>query len=668
MKTFSFWRRLVNRFLFFNSLRDFCRDCSVHVTAVLLLSACSSAVFLKPNVQQSSATNEMAVKSPSGNVTGLFFVSNARLHYRVEFDGVDVVLPSPLGITLDGMDLGEDVVLRLGGGRTINERYQTRGAHETAINHYREQDVQVIHALSGTEYLLQVRAYDDGLAYRYQIPGEGVQRVEGETSSWTLPNDSQVWYFERDSAWKLKTYAGDWRRTDIGLLTTVSNQGPIQGPPLVVELPADQGFAVISEAALYNYSGMRLKATGQNRVQADFTEGSAGFEIDGSILTPWRVTLLSDDLNGLVKSDLVANLNPAPDPALFSDTDYIQPGRATWRWWSKGTGTPTEEKQFVDYAQTLGFEYSLIDDGWESWPDPWGNLQSLCDYAGNQQVGIFVWKDWNQIRSPANNWQQIREFMDKVKGVGAVGVKIDFMNAESKDRIDFEIATLRLAAERKLMVVFHGIHKSTGESRTYPNEISREGIRGLELNRMNEPLPASHNAALPFTRFIVGHGDYTPLGYSLPGATTYAHQLATVALFTSPLQVIAEHPVVLLNEPQVAGGLEMLKAIPSTWDETRVLEPSRIGELAIFARRSGREWFLTAINGTSQRVILPHLDLSFLGEELFTTVAVFSPTPHRLERQVLGDMSAGKTFPVTLNPHDGYLVRFIPQDGQPVLP
>lgn len=632
---------------------------SLGLMLLLCLGACS---LLSDHHGEQRAVK---VASPSGHLMGSFFAKDERLHYRVRFHGEDVVFASPLGVTVNGVDLGEGVRFEKGTSRRINASYPTRGVHALAKNHYLEQDIQVTHVASHRHYVLQVRAYDDGLAYRYLIPGEGKQLVTAEASSWTLPGESRVWYFERDSAWKLKTYAGEWLHTDIDLLPTVSQQGPIQGPPLVVELPADQGFAVLTEAALYNYSGMRLQATGQRKLQANFTEGAAGFDIQGAVITPWRVTLLANNLDALVNSDLIANLNPAPDPQLFADTSYIKPGRATWRWWSKNTGNPAEEKQFIDYAHRLGFEYSLIDDGWKMWAGPWQQLQQLTQYGAARDVKIFAWKDWNEIGDPANNWQQARQFLDSVKSAGAVGVKIDFMNAESKALIDFEIAVLRLAAERQLMVVFHGNHKPTGESRTYPNEISREGIRGLELNRMDDPLPASHNAALPFTRFLVGHGDYTPLGYSRPGATTYAHQLATVALFTSPLQVIAEDPQVLLHDASVAAGLDMLKSIPSTWDETRVLEPSRIGELAIFARRSGQQWFLVALNGTTEPVSLPEVDLSFLGEDRYSGIAISSPSEHSLAKRVLKSVSADTRHSVTLGPADGYIVRFTPEnEGQ----
>jgi alpha-glucosidase len=606
--------------------------------------------------------------SPSGTVQGEVFMQGSQLYYQVDFNRHRVIQPSPLGITVEGQSLGRHASIESVEIKQVHHQYPVLGVHSVAHNHYREA-MMTLQSPSQAHWYLQLRAYNDGFAYRYVIPQSDASTVtvNGEQSSWTLPENSDVWYFERDSDWKLKTYAGEWLKTTVNELPAVSANGPVQGPPLVVELPEHQGYAVLTEAALYNYSGMRLRALGQRRVQADFTEGERGFSVDtadgamdGATVTPWRVTMLGENLDALVNSDLITNLNPAPDESLFAETDYIKPGRAVWRWWSRETGTPAQERQFVDYASELGFEYSLVDDGWESWESPWASLEQLTGYANGQNVDVFVWKDWNQVKDPSGDWGALRVFLDGVCKAGAVGVKLDFMNAESIDRIRFEEAALRLAAERKLMVVFHGIQKPTGESRTYPNEISREGIRGLELNRMDQPLPASHNAALPFTRFLVGHGDYTPLGYSLPGNTTYAHQLATVVLFTSPFQVIAEHPDMLLHNDDVAAGLELLKTIPAVWDETRVLPSSRIGELALIARRSGDHWYLAALNGTDQPVRIDSLDLSFLGEGTYTAEVVFSPEPRRLQKSHASALDSHSEYSLKLLPRDGAVLRFSP--------
>ena len=173
------------------------------------------------------------------------------------------------------------------------------------------------------------------------------------------------------------------------------------------------------------------------------------------------------------------------------------------------------------------------------------------------------------------------------------------------------------------MINFHGCHASTGEERTFPNEMTREGIRGLEVNKMREgPLTASHNAALPFTRFVVGQADYTPILFTNPGPTTWAHQLATLVTFTTGLQTLAEHPKTMMNAPIIKDAFPVMKRIPSVWDETIVLEGSEIGRLAAFARRSGDVWFVGILNGGEVREY--EIDLSFLdatGNYQATTIA-----------------------------------------------
>ena len=222
-------------------------------------------------------------------------------------------------------------------------------------------------------------------------------------------------------------------------------KAPIQLAPLVLELP-DGTYAAITEAALSNFSGMRLRAVGKRRVEADFTEGADGFEVEGEIVTPWRITLVAQDLNALVNSDLLTNLNPAPDAALYSDTAYIRAGRCVWRWWSQDTGTPAQEREFVEYAAALNFEFSLVDDGWKDWPACWDELQTICDLGRAKGVGVLVWKDYKDVSAPDDNYAQLRAWLDQIQSVGASGVKIDFMNAESKDKIAFQSAALRETA------------------------------------------------------------------------------------------------------------------------------------------------------------------------------------------------------------------------------
>jgi len=601
--------------------------------------------------------------SPEGILTATVRrTGGSRLTYEVKRGEAPIVDPSELGITADGVALGQGVEIESVRQGTIRETYAVRGWHTEALNDCNEWIFALRHAASGRTWELHARMYDDGFAYRYVLPGapEAGTTIRGEASSWRLPSGSRVWLFERNNGWKLKSYAGEWIRADAEALHTVSSQGPVQGSPLVVELPNGGGYAAVLEAALYDYSGMRLEAIGDRTVRANFTEGDAGFRVEGAVTTPWRVTLVSPDLNGLVNSDLLTNLNPPPSEALFPDSSYIRPGRSAWRWWSLGTGTPEQERAVVDQAAALGFEYTTVDEGWEAWPDAWNELKRLTEHAKERGVGVFAWKRSKEIDDPRDGWRVMREFFDRARGAGAVGLKIDFIDNESKAAIDFEIAALRLAAERRLMINFHGISKPTGESRTYPNEISREGIRGLELNKMKEgPIPAWHNAALPFTRFVAGHGDYTPVGFSNPGDTTYTHQLATMIAFTSPLQVVAENPAFLLEEASVRPALDVLRSIPAVWDETCVLEPSAIGELAVFARRSGDDWYLGILNGKAERVAIERLPLAFLEEGAsYAVVELSDAEPNRFERKESVAAAPAAFSDIVLEPNGGFVAVF----------
>ncbi|UGU16835.1 glycoside hydrolase family 97 protein [Sinomicrobium kalidii] len=459
---------------------------------------------------------------------------------------------------------------------------------------------------------LEFRVFDQGTAYRYKAGGgKEIYRVTGEESSWTIPADTKVWYFERNNNWKLKSYAGEWMSTTIEQLPVVSETGPVQGKPLIFGY-SNGGYGILAEAGLFNYSGLRYEALPENTLKADFFEGKSGFEVRGNVISPWRIALVAEDLNQLVhQQNVITSLNPEADPALFADRSWIRPGRSVWRWWSNLTGTPEEEKKMIDAAEALDFEYNLIDAGWEKWPGKWQALKAICDYGKEKDVGIWVWKHSKELNFPEGDYQQMQSFMDSLHNAGVSGIKVDFMDGERKTLIDFDEAVLRHAAARKLMVNFHGCQAATGEIRSYPNELTREGIRGLELNTHPEgPITASHNAALPFTRFVSGHGDYTPLAFTATGETTWAHQLATLVLFTSPLQVIAENPEILLHHPSVAGALPLIKEMPTVWDETLVLPGSRIGELAIMARRKGDDWYIGIINGGERKTC--EIDLAVL--------------------------------------------------------
>ncbi len=387
-------------------------------------------------------------------------------------------------------------------------------------------------------------------------------------------------------------------------------------PPATFKL--QQGiYASVTEAALENYPGMTLQANGKNgliirlpqHVPTNYPyrlrynpEDTARLKqpasIKGTITTPWRVILIGD-LNTLVNSDIIPDLNPAPDPKLFprgNQTEWIKPGRAVWKYLNGGgDGTLEVMKHFTDGAAALGFEHNILEGFWTRWTDE--QLKELVDYSKQKGIGIWLWKHSKSLRDPASR----DSFFRKCNEMGIAGAKIDFFDHEAKEVIDLYSAIFKEAAQYHVMLDFHGANKPTGLARTYPNSLTYEAVRGMEASRLMDR--ATHETTIPFTRCLAGPAEYTVVMFSdRKRNTTWAHQIATAAIFSAPLLTYAANPDTILANPAV----EIIKSIPATWDETIVLPPSEIGELAAYARRKGETWFVAVINGIEpKRIKIP---------------------------------------------------------------
>jgi alpha-glucosidase len=236
---------------------------------------------------------------------------------------------------------------------------------------------------------------------------------------------------------------------------------------------------------------------------------------------------------------------------------------------------------------------------WSRWSDE--QIKDVVAYSRKRGVGLWFWRHSKQLRTP----EERDAFFKKLGECGVVGAKIDFFDHEHREVVDLYSALLADAAKHRILVNFHGANKPTGEVRTWPNELIREGVRGMEASKLEAR--AKHNTTLPFTRYLAGAADYTPVHFGTRrGDTSWAHQIATAVVFTEPLLTYAAHPKALLDNPAV----EMIKSIPSVWDETIVLPDSAIGELAVFARRRANTWFLAVLNGPGARTVT--LPLAFL--------------------------------------------------------
>ncbi len=596
----------------------------------------------------SQAQKETVISSPDKKISFHLTTQNNALAYSIRFGQAEVIQSSPLGLTVNGIALGGDAKLGSTAPYKMDESFAWRGVHSMATN--KCNGARIIVTSNNYPFVIEARVFNDGAAFRYVIDAKDSSLIDKEATAFTLPPDCFLW-----SQSNIKYYEGPYTKKRLDTI----KQGLIMGPPVTVLLPGGKGYAAITEGGLTDFAGLSLIAKGERVLAANLTGVTRK---NDRIETPWRIVEIGADLNTLVNCDIIAAVSPGYDKKLFPKgfaTDWVKPGRGVWTWLA-GRGPVTLEnlKHFTDLAAQLGFEYNLVDEGWGRWKDSakgrdnWDMMKELVDYSTPKGVKIWVWKAYPNrggipgIKDPAKR----KEFFRHCKQLGIVGLKIDFFDSEGQEIIDFYQAALKDAAAYGLMIDFHGANKPTGESRTYPNEMTREGIRGLE----NRPPWNPHNAVIPFTRYLAGHGDYTPLHFGdRLGETTWSYQVATAVVFTSPFLCFGADPQSILDNP----AKELIKSIPSTWDETIVLPQSSIGETVLFARRKGGTWFVAAMNGTKEAKTL-NVDLSFLKSGKYSLYEMKDNGAKQAAADIKeGTVTSKDVLSIILNSTGGYVGR-----------
>ena len=578
-----------------------------------------------------------SVVSPNGRIIAEITTTGGVLRYRITVDGKQVLAPSEIGIRSDGVEIGQNAVLGTFAIKSVDETYDLLGSHSVAVNKANEAAVPVT---SGSEsYTLDVHVADDGVGVRLRLAAKKGRKIEAERSAWRFDGNPAVWVAAQDDA-----YEQTYKATTLNALGTGN-----YNMPLTAKL--DAVYVTITEAAVNDYGDMALKPGSGGVLQGYLYADSSGWTTDAAVVQPWRVTIIADDLTGLVNTTLVQNLNPPRDASL-AGADWIKPGRSTWQWLTADSPKYAEQQQWVDWTQQLGFEYYLIDDGWQSWSDPWNNLKSVVTYATSKGVKIWVWVRSNSVTDPAGR----QSYFKQVVGAGAVGVKIDFPPACNGTTATWYWDTAKDAAQAKLLLDFHGAAKPSGMERTWPNVLTREAIRGHEYHiaRLNRALEAQHDAILPFTRYVIGAADYTPTDFATKDlqGNTWPHELAQAILFTSPFLCYGGNPQDYLANTAV----DVLKAIPAAWDQTIVLPGSEPGKVAAEARKSGNAWFVGILNGATATTM--NLSLSFLGTGTWQKIQLGDAAQAGAWDRQTGTATAADSISVKLSSRGGFVAWF----------
>ncbi len=570
-----------------NQPNPFHRSCALCLA--LALSSTSAARAATWNLPSPDGTLSIQIEQPElDEITAPV----GSLRYTVRRGGRDVVLPSPLGLNLSGADGDLSTGLRFLGAstRVVRDNYTLISGKARNIRGAANEETLLFTNPMGRQIAVVARAYNDGVAFRYRLPAQSKATVKASVES-----EGTGFHIARGSKGWVANYVPNYEEFyPEGTVGAQWNSGE-QAMPALFDVGSNQ-FVLLAESDVRDaYCSSHLAGSSEGVFGIRLAEGGAAGTLPWA--TPWRV-IITGSLAQMMQSTLVDTLAAPP---IAGDASWVRPGRVTWSWWSQGTGDLALHKHYVDFAQSMGWEYSLVDEGWAKWNNnnPGPAVTELVNYGRERGVGILLWAHYNDLNTPEKRASRLPLW----KSWGIAGVKIDFFDSDSQRTMGIREAILRATWDNKLMVNFHGDQSPRGQNRTWPHFLTREGVRGAENFRNSPPQLSAYNATLPFTRNLIGPMDYTPVTFSVRNrTTTAAHELALAVVFQSGWQHLADSPESYNALPV---GRDFLKQVPADWDETRFLG-GYPAQFTCLARRKGSAWFIGMNNaGTPRSLKVP---------------------------------------------------------------
>ena len=605
------------------NIRWSCWNIGVLIGAVLF--SCSAAAA-------AAAGPAREVRSPDGKIA-ITIHTDAPLGYSITVDGKPALLRSRLGLELAGdVKLGEKPVVQSEKRKSADTHWENQfGKNRNVRDHYNELNLTLKEG--DRTFGVVARAYDDGVAFRLVLPkqpGMDSFTVTRDATELTFPDDCPVWAGWNNPEGAARPEGGfigsqEWRY----LPNTLSGLNPNykHGLPFLVQTPA--AYIAITESDLLDWSGMWLatKAGAKNTLEVQLappipaqpwparspsaangaavsTAPAPPGEIQKGLVvattphnSPWRTFIIGRQPYDLIQSDLVLNL---ATPSKLADTSWVKPGMSSWgTWWPNvGQNNLPTLKQYIQLAADMNWPYQLSEIGDKS------IVPDLVSFGKERNVRIWLWFHFNDFIDSA---VYKRDFPMYAKW-GIVGLKIDFIDRDDQFAVKWYEDIAKTAAENHLMIDFHGAFKPTGLNRTWPNQITREGIQGDEYNKWSTKETPEHRATLPFTRVLAGGADYTPGGFAnrqpaqfktaqkpTQVQATRAGELAMFILIESPFEVACDSPDDYKDKDgKYLLGMDFLKGLPTVWDETRGLA-GEVGKYVAEVRRNGKNWYLAAI-------------------------------------------------------------------------
>ena len=594
------------------------------------------------------AQKQYTLQSPDKDITVTVDVGE-QLLYSVTHGNTCVLAPSPIGMTLsDGTPLGQKPVVKSAKTRSVKQSVEAPFYKRAVIPEVYE---ELAISFKGN-YKVVFRAYDEGVAYRFETDFRKPIVIESETADFNFDADYQalipyVNARKGEGDFIQQQFFTSFENTYTHTLLSQMEPERLAFLPVLVELK-DGKKAVITEADLEDFPGLYLRneqgRNGFTAVHAGYpkTEEQGGHNnlqyvvkererfiatTEGKRTFPWRCIVISEHDGELADSDLVYLL---ASPCRLDDVSWIEPGKVAWDWWNAwslygvdfkaGINNDTY-KYYIDFASQYGIEYVILDEGWavNKQADlfqvvPEIDLEELVEYGLERNVGLVLWAGYAAIDK---DMEQVCQYY---ADMGIRGFKVDFMDRDDQKVVDFYYRMAETAARYQLFIDFHGAYKPTGLSRTYPNVLNYEGVYGLEQAKWdNEGDLVLNEVTIPFIRMVAGPFDYTQGAmknaqrnsfsanwYEPMSQGTRCRQLAEYVIFESPFNMLCDSPSNYLNEDECT---QFIASVPTTWDETVVLD-GKVGEYLVIARRKGFHWYIGAITNWEERDL--KLDLSVL--------------------------------------------------------
>ncbi len=566
------------------------------------------------------------VSSPDNRV--VVKISNTdKLNYSVLFNNNQIITESQLGFEFKKeLPLNGGFIVTDYQKREINELWNpvVRSKHAEIVNNYNESLLSFKeNKLSRREMELTFRVFNDGVAFRMRLfrsEMNGNRQLIKESTSFNIPGNPKAWVVEYGK------YSTSQESEFIERSLSYVSQHTIAGLPFLMNYN-DRCWVAITEAKIDNYPAFYLGTNGKkNHLVTKLSpllyepENGVKARFSDDIYTPWRVIMIAETPGKLIESEIIQNLN---EPCAIKDPSWIKPGISAWdHWWS---GDVLMEmpviKQYIDFSAQMGWSYMLVDWQWYgkySSADaditkaaPQIDMPEIIRYAKSKNIKIIVWL----YNSDVNRNSAYKKAFPIYQQWGIGGVKIDFMDRDDQDMVNWYHDIIKCAAEYHLLVDFHGAYKPDGIIRTYPNMITREGVMGNEYYKGSKKMSPEHNIKIAFTRMLAGQMDYTPGAFlnvtkeqfknQSPTLVwnTRAAELSKFIIYESPLTVVCDHPDNILNQP----GSEFLKIVPTTWDDIHVIG-GYPGDFIAIAKKTGKDWFIGVMNNSKMKEVILKLD------------------------------------------------------------